>query len=224
MVTSLMVLTGCSQGSDIEDDLLSEETKSDVIEKSETSSNQPKEDTLSKLANQEFFIQGENLSEEDDEMIIEFGKSFVNLYNGAVAKRETVSFQKYIANQSLKEFTGKTLELTQKQSSQGGLSVIYGLDNKFNKTELKHIADNLCYLELQHELSGSGMMSRMLITSEDKSLKFVDLYFGNKDGADTFATGHHVSRKISNPNLWKDEEWVEDVFDKLLEFEEALDP
>lgn len=223
MATFLMVLTGCNRVPDIKDDVLSEDMKSDVTEESQTSSNQPKGDALSKLASQEFFIQGEKLGEDDDEIIIEFGKSFVNLYNGAVGKRKMVSFENYITNQNLKEFTDKTVELTQKQGSQGGLAVVYGLDNKFNRIELKHIGENLSYLELQHEFSGSGMMSRMLITSEDKSLKLIDLYFGNKDGADTYATGHHVSREINDPNLWEDEEWVEDVFHKLLEFEEALD-
>lgn len=67
------------------------------------------------------------------------------------------------------------------------------------------------------------MTCRMLITSENKSLKLVDLYFGNKDGVDTFATGHSAVRKVDNPDLWNDEEWVRDVFDKLEYLGERLD-
>ena len=41
-------------------------------------------------------------------------------------------------------------------------------------------------------------------------------------GVDTFATGHPAERKINDPNLWKNEEWVKAVFNKLKEFEERL--
>jgi hypothetical protein len=82
--------------------------------------------------------------------------------------------------------------------------------------------DNLCYLELQFEFEGSGMGCKMLITAEKKSLKLVDLYFGSKDGVDTFATGHPAEREINDPSLWKNEEWIKVVFDKLEDFEERL--
>ena len=63
----------------------------------------------------------------------------------------------------------------------------------------------------------------MLISSEDKSLKLVDFYFGNKDGIDTLATGHSAVRKVKDPNIWENDEWVKNVFDKLKDFEEGLD-
>lgn len=66
------------------------------------------------------------------------------------------------------------------------------------------------------------MNSKMLITIENGSLKLVDFYFGNKDGVDTLATGHHADRKLDDPNLWEKEEWINNVFDKLKEIEESL--
>lgn len=200
----------------------SEGRKLDSVEGNKIASEETAKELLNQLSNQEFTIQEENLNELDDETIISFGKAFVNLYNGAVAEQETVSFQKYIGDKNLLEFTDKILELSTKQYLQGGIGINYGLENEFKQANVQHIEDNLYYLELPFEFEGSGMNSKMLITSEDKSLKLVDFYFGNKDGVDTFATGHHVERKINDPTLWENEEWVKDVFNKLKEFEEKL--
>jgi len=38
----------------------------------------------------------------------------------------------------------------------------------------------------------------------------------------TFATGHPAERKINDPNLWENEEWVKGVFNKLEDFDERL--
>lgn len=222
IVFSLMVFAGCNQAHDIKDNALSRETQSDPAEESKAASEQSTKDVLKQLANQYFFIQGENFCKADDETIVEFGKSFVNLYNGAVAEQEKVSFEKYISNKNLLKFTDKILELTQKQDLLGGNAINYGLKNEFNKAKLRHMEDNLCYLELQFEFEGSGMSCKMLIIAENKSLRLVDLYFGSKDGVDTFATGHHTEREINNPNLWENEEWIKGVFDKLEDFEGRL--
>jgi hypothetical protein len=180
-------------------------------------------DLLNQLTNQDFTIQEENLSNKDDETIISFGKAFVNLYNGAVAEQEIVSFEKYIGNKNLRKFTDKILELSQKQELQGGHGINYGFKNEFKQVKLQHLEENLSYLELQFEFEGSGMSCKMLITAENKSLKLLDFYFGNKDGVDTFATGHPADRKINDPNLWKNEVWVKDIFNRLKEFEERLE-
>lgn len=66
------------------------------------------------------------------------------------------------------------------------------------------------------------MVCKMLITTEYKSLKLVDLYFGSKDGVDTFTTGHSAEREINDSDLWENEEWVKGVFEKLKDFEERL--
>lgn len=50
----------------------------------------------------------------------------------------------------------------------------------------------------------------------------MDFYFGSKDGVDTFATGHPAEREMSKPDLWLDEEWLKNVFDKLEDFEAGL--
>jgi hypothetical protein len=114
------------------------------------------------------------------------------------------------------------LELTQKQDLLGSNSINYGSENIFNQTKLQHIEDNLCYLELQFQFEGSGMVCKMLITTENEYLKLVDLYFGSKDGVDTFTTGHPAEREINDSNLWENDEWIRDVFDRLEEFEERL--
>gem|GEM_PF-6048413 len=107
---------------------------------------------------------------------------------------------------------------------QGGNDVNYGFENEFKQAELRqHPVDKLWYLELPFEFEGSGMVAKMLITSEDKALKLVDLYFGTKDGVDTFATGHPADRKIRDPHLWENEDWVKDVFIKLEDFEKMLE-
>jgi hypothetical protein len=43
------------------------------------------------------------------------------------------------------------------------------------------------------------MNCQILVQSINKSLKIVDLYFGNKDGVDTLVTGHPSQRKLDNP-------------------------
>jgi hypothetical protein len=204
----LVVSAGCNQTLDTNDNQATSEPSA--------------KDLLHQFANQDFFIQGENLCHTDDETIVEFGRSFVNLLNGAVAEQEKVSFEKYISNKNLLQFTDRMLELTQKQELQGGNAVMYGLKNEFNQSSLQHIDDNLCCLKLQFEFEGSAMGCSMLITAENKALKLVDLYFGGKDGVDTFATGHPAQRETNDPHLWEDEEWTKGVFDRLKDFEERL--
>ncbi|MNW45646.1 hypothetical protein D3C74_229170 [compost metagenome] len=41
------------------------------------------------------------------------------------------------------------------------------------------------------------------------------MYFGNKDGVYTMATGHPSVRKLDNPKLWDDQEWVDGVMERL---------
>lgn len=171
------------------------------------------------MASQKFTINGNQISEDDDEIILNFGKAFVNLYTGAVAEQQTVSFENYISNENLLKFTNKMLELEQKQELRGGIGVIFGLENEFKDAELKKIDENLYYLDLTFSNQGSGMSCKLLIQSENKSLKIVDLYFENKDGVDTIVTGHPVVRKLDNPELWNDQEWVDSVFEKLEEYE-----
>lgn len=189
---------------------------------SDPASEQSTENVLNQLANKEFSVEGENLGDADDDIIVEFGKSFINLFNGAVAEQKKVSFEKYITNKNLRKFTDSMLELTQKQDLLGGNTINYGLKNEFNQVNLQHMEDNFCYLELRFEFEGSGMGCKMLINTENKSLKLIDFYFGSKDGVDTFTTGHPAERGINDSDLWENEEWVKSVFDKLEDFEEKF--
>ncbi|WHY17494.1 hypothetical protein QNH28_18555 [Paenibacillus sp. G2S3] len=163
-----------------------------------------------------------SLSELANDSLVTFGKSFVNLYTGAVAEQETVSFESYISNANLLKFTDKMLELTQKQELNGANSVNFGLDNEFKEEELKELDENLYYLSLPFSNEGSGMTCKLLVQSSNKSLEIVDFYFGYKDGVDTFTTGHPAERKIDNPQIWDDQEWVDDVFEKLEQYETEL--
>ncbi len=144
-----------------------------------------------------------------------FGKVFVNLYTGVVAEQEKVSFENYISNENLLEFVNKMLELEQKKELKGGIGVIFGLENEFKGVEFKNLNENLCHLSLYFSNQGAGMSCKMLIQSEKKSLKIVDLYFGNRDGVDTIVTGHHKVRKLDNPKLWDDQEWIDGVLKSL---------
>ena len=177
---------------------------------------------LGDLANQEFSIKEDQISDDDYKTIVTLGKAFVNLYTGAVAEQETVSFENYISNNNLLRFTDKMLELTQKQELSGRNAVNYGLENEFKEVEYKKLDENLCYLKIPFQFLGSGMTCQLLVQSENKSLKIVDLYFGNKDGVDTIATGHPANRKVDNPKLWDNEEWVQSVFEKLQKYESDL--
>ncbi len=211
VIFSIVIFSGCNQ------------KQLDTVQNNNIPSRNSTKDSLNELANQDFTIHGENLDYNNGERIIDFGKAFVNLYNGAVAEQEKVSFEKYIGNKSLLKFTDKILELTQRQELQGGHGINYGLTNEFKQANLQHIEDNLYYLELPFEFEGSGMSCKMLITAESKSLKIVDFYFGNKDGVDTYATGHPAERDINNPKLWENKEWVKGVFGKLKDFEGMLE-
>ncbi|MBY3618505.1 hypothetical protein HGO21_02985 [Acinetobacter sp. CUI P1] len=191
------------------------EASVEPLEKSATES-------LSELANRKFSIKEDQISTRDYDSMVTFGKSFVNLYTGAVAEQETVSFENYISNANLLKFTDKMLELTQKQELNGISSMYFGLDNEFKEEELKELDENLYFLSLPFSNEGSGMTCKLLVQSSNKSLKIVDLYFGYKDGVDTFTTGHPAERKIDNPQIWDDQEWVDDVFEKLEQYETEL--
>lgn len=157
----------------------------------------------------------DQISDDDHDSIMNFGKAFVNLYTGAVAEQETVSFEKYISNENLLKFTNKMLELEQKQELIGGIGVNFGTENEFKEAEFKKLDEDLYYLSLTFSNQGSGMSCKLLVQSDNMSFKIVDLYFGNKDGVDTIATGHPAVRKLDNPKLWDDQKWVDGVFEKL---------
>ncbi|AIQ19076.1 hypothetical protein H70357_21965 [Paenibacillus sp. FSL H7-0357] len=216
-VLVFVILAGCSQKEN-------HPTKESIsyIEASVESLEKSAAEILSDLANQEFSIQAGQISEDDYTFMEAFGKAFINLYTGAVAEQETVSFKNYIANKNLLQFTNKMLELEQLQDSKGGNGIIFGLDNEFKKAELKRLDNNLYYLELPFSNQGSGMSCKLLVQSVNKSLIIVDLYFGNKDGVDTMATGHPAVRKLDNPKLWDDREWVDGVMEKLEKYETEL--
>lgn len=78
---------------------------------------------------------------------------------------ETVSFENYIANENLRQFTNKMLVLEQLQDLKGGNGIIFGY-----------------YLELPFSNQGSGMSCKLLIQSVNKSLTIANVYFGNKVG------------------------------------------
>ncbi|SFE21118.1 hypothetical protein SAMN04487969_101667 [Paenibacillus algorifonticola] len=174
---------------------------------------------LKELANQPFSISGNQIGDDDQETVVTFGKAFVNLYTGAVAEQETVTFRNYISNENLLKYTNKMLELEQRKELKGAISVHFGLENEFKEAELKKLDVNLYYVSLPFSNQGSGMNLQMLVQAENKALKIVDYYFGNKDGVDTIATGHPADRKLHDPKRWDDQVWVDGVFEKLDKIE-----
>ena len=219
----MMFITACNN-SDKKENIIpkKKEIKEEEITSEEKEAPEEVESILRQLENQDFSIHGSTISNLDEETIVDFGKAFVNLFNGAVKDQENVSFESYISNNNLLKFTDKMLDLTIEQDLQGRNDVSYGLSNEFQQVKLQDIGDNLTYLELEFQFEGSVMSCKMLITSEDKSLKLLDFYFGSKDGVDTFSTGHLAEREINDPNLWEDEGWVKDVFNKLSDYEKNL--
>ncbi|MBU5255269.1 hypothetical protein [Tissierella praeacuta] len=225
VVLVLFALVGCSQKVNNPNKTQIKENSIESIPNREASFEPPKNsvaEILSDLANQKFLIKEDQISDYDYETIANFGKAFVNLYTGAVAEQEIVSFENYISNENLLKFVNKMLELEQKKELKGGSGVSFGLENEFNELEFRILNENLCYLNLYFSNQGSGMSCKMLVQSLKKSLKIVDLYFGNKDGVDTIVTGHHKVRKLDNPELWDDQEWINGVFEKLEKYEYEL--
>ncbi len=224
VVFVLVILMGCSPKENNSNEPEIKENKTDPISSVEKSS-EPSEKTSAKivrdLANQEFSIEEDQLSDASETIII-FGEAFVNLYSGAVAEQETVTFENYISNENLLKFTNKMLELEQKKELMGGIGVIFGLENEFKNVEFKQLDENLYYLSLPFSYQGSVRGCEMLVQSENKSLKIVDVYFGNKDGVDTIVTGHPAVRKVDNPKLWHEQKWVNSVFEKLEKYESEL--
>ncbi|MCJ8007126.1 M56 family metallopeptidase [Lederbergia wuyishanensis] len=170
---------------------------------------------LGDLANQRFIIKGNQVSDDDQETVLAFGKAFVNLYTGAIAEQKAVSFKYYISNENLLTFTNRMLKLEQEKELMGGIGVIFGLENEFGEAEFKKLDENLYYVSLPFSNQGSGMNFKMLVQAENKALKMIDLYFGNKDGVDTIVTGHPADRKLHDPKLWDNQAWVDVVFEKL---------
>ena len=82
---------------------------------------------LRDLANPQFPIRGNQISDDDQETVLTFGKAFVNLYSGAIAEQQAVSFKNYISNENLLKFTNKMFELEQRKELKGGIGVIFGL-------------------------------------------------------------------------------------------------
>ncbi|MNI56162.1 hypothetical protein D3C73_1111520 [compost metagenome] len=218
-VLVFVVVVGCSQKEDSQKDNNPTKESTSNIEASVESPEQSEAERLSELVNKQFSIQGDQISENDYASMEDFGKAFINLYTGAVAEQEAVSFEHYIANENLLTFTNKMLALEQQQELKGGIGVIFGMDNEFKEVELNKLEDNLYYLHITFTNQGSGMNCKLLVQSVNKSLKIVDLYFGNKDGVDTIATGHPSERKLDNLNLWDDPKWVDAVMEKLEKYE-----
>lgn len=177
---------------------------------------------LRDLENQQYSIKENQISDDDQETVVRFGKDFVNLYSGAIAEQKAVSFKSYISNENLLKFTNEMLELEKRKELKGGIGVIFGLENEFKEAEYNKLDENLYYVSLPFSNQGSERNFEMLVQSENKAIKIVDLYFGNKDGVDTIVTGHPAVRNLHDPKLWDDQVWVDGVFEELEKYESEL--
>ncbi|MFF2483789.1 M56 family metallopeptidase [Paenibacillus sp. NPDC058071] len=199
---------------------IKEEEKEELPSSEEISTVLPEKsaaERLSELANQPFLTKENQLGDDDLDTVVAFGQAFVNLYTGAIAEQQSVSFSNYISNENLLVYTNTLLALEQRTDLNGAVRVMFGLENEFKQAELNKLDDNLYFLRIPFSNQGYGIALRLLVQAENKALKIVDLYFGNKDGVDTIATGHPADRKLNDPKRWDDQVWVDGVFDKLKE-------
>lgn len=179
-------------------------------------------DSIEALEEKEYPVDKDNSTEESKDEIILFAQNFVNLFTAAIGEGEEVSFANYIENANLLKFANQVVKLESIKELKGENAVNYSIENEFNDTEFKVIDENHSYLKLSFSNQGSGMVSQILVKKESDKIYIADFYFGNKDGAGTIATGHHTDRKLDNPNLWNDETWVKEVFEKLEKYESEL--
>ena len=177
---------------------------------------------LEELEEKIFTLKGDGLQHEDQVILQAFGEAFVSLYHGAVQEGRRVSFERYMTSPNLLRFADRSLALTRMLQLKGGSGIRYGLENEYKDAKIRKLSENLYYLELPFEYEGSGLSCRMLIKSDQGTLRLADFYFGGKDGVDTYATGHPAERKLEDEGLWENEEWVKTVFCKLDAFEEEL--
>lgn len=233
IVLLVFVFTSCNQETDkqnkTQDSNQSNQNEKEKENSDDTNSNQSNEensqnpsDKLDELEKKEYFVEEDKSVEKSKDKIIIFAQNFINLYTGSIGKAEEVSFENYISNENLLKYVNEVVKLETIKNLEGNNAVNYDLDNEFNEIEFKPINENLSYLKIMFSNNGSGMVSQMLIKKTGKNISIVDVYSGNKDGADMRATGHHTERKVDNPDLWDDEAWVKKVFEKLEKYEDEL--
>lgn len=159
---------------------------------------------------------------QDDEAAAAFAQDFINQFNGTIAGREKIDLTEYIGNSNLLAFAEKMIVLTQKQVQLGKSAVIYGAENEFGDVECGKIDADLYYVKVPFSYEGFGMTCQLVIQKQEAGMEIKDFYFGTKDGVDTISTGHSADRKVDNPNLWDEEDWVANVFEKLNDYEREL--
>lgn len=155
---------------------------------------------------------------QDDESAVAFAQDFINQFNGTIAGREKIVLTEYIGNTNLLAFAEKMIVLTQKQVQLGMSAVIYGAENEFGDVECERIDADIYYVKVPFSYEGSGMTCQFVIQKQEAGMEIMDFYFGTKDGVDTISTGHSAERKVDNPNLWDEEDWVTSVFEKLNDY------
>lgn len=169
----------------------------------------------------------ENNSTVDDQIkyqiMIQFSQNFINIFNGGIASLESVDLTEYIKNENLLEFSYRMIELSRKQNEAGASFVLYGENNVFGEAEVKELCEEIYYLEIPFQYEGSGRKCKLLIKVTGENMEIVDFYFGSKDGIDTIATGHSSVRTLDDSELWNDEDWVTEVFEKMAAYERELE-
>ncbi|MDE7251851.1 MAG: hypothetical protein K2O32_02780 [Acetatifactor sp.] len=158
----------------------------------------------------------------DDERVVIFAQDFIDQFNGTIAGSEEITLTEYIGNSNLLAFAEKMILLTKRQDELGMNAVIYGAENEFNDVKCEEIEKDIYYVKTQFRYEGSGMTCQLIIKKTEDDLEIMDFYFGTKDGVDTISTGHHAERKVDNPNLWNEEDWVMSVNERLIEYEGNL--
>lgn len=155
--------------------------------------------------------------------IVDFSKSFINQFNGEISgEKESGDLENFISNENLLQFANKMIELTQKQKEQGSSANNYGSNNEFGEIKVQNTKQGIYFVEVPFQYQGSGMTCRLLIKKENQKMEIRDFYFGTMDGIDTIATGHYTEREINDPDIWGNEQWVNEVMKKVIEYEDKL--
>lgn len=226
MIAFLTATTACSKNMDSDSLHISSqhESKSESDVNIESKTNEPTTaETLMQLENLTFDIDDDLISDIDATVIDSFAKSFVNIYTGALANNIDVSFENYIENNNLLVYVGNLLKLEQLMYTNGlTFGGPYGLDNTFNEIKLTHTENETIQIYVQYDYKGSGRSCDLLVGIHDGKLVVVDVYFGGKDSADTFATGSANDRKLADSDIWNNKDWNDKVSDRLQKYYEDV--
>lgn len=162
----------------------------------------------------EFYINNEDVGLEyaDFDRVYLLCKLFLTEFYNATTINETMNVEPYINNDNLKEYILQKVETGMQISANKIEDLIFGV-----KDIEWHLNEGYVFIELivdiEQEIGGFGEGHQFLISNKDGRLLISDWYSksaGSVSHLDGIIRGHIT--KIDNPNIWDDEEWVNNIF------------